>query len=179
MILKDGGSLRIGALVATASILTSCANDSSRTLGIGNNAQDAQEAASVERRAEIIGRKERAQPPARAPETNKDSEQRDVEAPVALLTAVRDDLARRLVMKVDAIKVVSASEVTWPDGGLGCGRPGEVYTQAVTAGYRIVLSAGGQEHAYHSDVRGRFVYCASGTPFPSTREQLKDPAPAQ
>lgn len=49
----------------------------------------------------------------------------------------------------DEIEVLVAEEVTWPDGALGCPQPGEMYTQALVEGYRIVLDVAGEEVHYH------------------------------
>ena len=171
---------RLGAVAAAAmaTVLTSCSNtDGGGALGVGNNAQDSGDAVPVDRRREIIGRQERTPAPTAAPDSKK--AKGDLEAPTALLTAVKDDLARRLLVKSDTIAVVSAVQVTWPDGGMGCGRPGEAYTQATIQGYKIILSASGKEYPYHSDLRGRFILCESGGPVAPVREQLQGPAPAR
>ena len=175
---------RLGAVAAAAmaTMLTSCSNiDGGGALGVGNNAQDSEDAVSVDRRREIIGRQERTPAPTPAPNSKQDPKKAkgDLEAPSALLTAVKDDLARRLLVKSDTIAVVSAVQVTWPDGGMGCGRPGEAYTQATIQGYKIILSASGKEYPYHSDLRGRFILCESGGSVVPVREQLQGPAPAQ
>jgi hypothetical protein len=47
------------------------------------------------------------------------------------------------------IEVLVAEEVTWPDGAVGCPEPGEMYTQALVEGYRIVLDVDGEEVHYH------------------------------
>src|SRR5262245_7318036 len=39
------------------------------------------------------------------------------------------DLARRLAIGQEAIAVIEARTMVWPDGGLGCPRPGMVYPQ--------------------------------------------------
>lgn len=49
----------------------------------------------------------------------------------------------------DEIEVVTAEEVTWPDGSHGCPEEGEMYTQALVPGYRAILDAGGEERHYH------------------------------
>ena len=66
--------------------------------------------------------------------------------------------------------------LTWPDGSLGCPKPGEMYTQMIVPGYRVVLQAGGERYAYHSDQRGRFVVCANGLALPPAQQQMKSPA---
>lgn len=50
----------------------------------------------------------------------------------------------------DAVEVVRADEVDWPDGARGCPRDGEVYTQAVAPGYLIVVEVDGQRVRYHA-----------------------------
>ncbi len=62
--------------------------------------------------------------------------------------AVADAAATFGVAAAD-IEVVLAERVTWSDGSLGCPKPGEMYTQALVDGYRIVLSVDGQEVHYH------------------------------
>jgi predicted small lipoprotein YifL len=49
----------------------------------------------------------------------------------------------------EQIEVLVAEEVTWPDGAIGCPEPGEMYTQALVEGYRIVLDVDGEEVHYH------------------------------
>lgn len=77
--------------------------------------------------------------------------------------AVRD-LAARTGADPAAITVREAEAVEWPDGSLGCPRPGFAYTQAIVPGYRIVLEAGGQPYTYHADGRTSVVLCVGGKP---------------
>jgi hypothetical protein len=49
----------------------------------------------------------------------------------------------------DAITLVVAEPVVWPDGSIGCPEPGMMYTQALVEGYRIVLEVDGEEVVYH------------------------------
>jgi hypothetical protein len=37
------------------------------------------------------------------------------------------------------LEVVTIEDVTWSDGALGCPQPGEMYTQALVDGYRVIL----------------------------------------
>jgi hypothetical protein len=60
------------------------------------------------------------------------------------------DLARRLNVESTAITVVDAHAVVWPDGAMGCPRPGLAYPQVQQEGALIRLKAGGREYAYHS-----------------------------
>jgi hypothetical protein len=69
------------------------------------------------------------------------------------------DLADRLDVDASEIDVVSVEEVTWPDGSLGCPRPGMNYTQALVDGELIVLAVDGTEHEYHAGRGGEAFYC--------------------
>ncbi|MDH4166306.1 MAG: hypothetical protein OEV90_07830, partial [Gammaproteobacteria bacterium] len=70
--------------------------------------------------------------------------------PAEMIEAALDDAANRSTTARAAITVTSAEAVTWPDGSLGCPQPGMMYTQALVAGYRIVLQAGEQTLNYHA-----------------------------
>ncbi len=80
-------------------------------------------------------------------------------APAEMIEAALDDAAHRSTTARADIKVTSAEAVTWPDGSLGCPKPGMMYTQALVAGYRIVLQAGEQTLNYHAMSRGKPVFC--------------------
>jgi hypothetical protein len=69
------------------------------------------------------------------------------------------DAARRTGIAATSIKVVAAEAVTWPDGSVGCPRPGMMYPQALVPGYRIRLEAGGRSLDYHAGERGVPAYC--------------------
>ncbi len=68
------------------------------------------------------------------------------------------DLAQLLGIAPPAITVVSVEAVTWPDASLGCPKPGMMYAQVLTPGYRVVLEADGKTYEYHTG-RGRVVPC--------------------
>jgi hypothetical protein len=70
-------------------------------------------------------------------------------------------LAARLGVPASAIGVVSVTSATWPNSALGCPKPGFVYAQIVTPGYRIILTAGGQNYEYHSGRGNNVVSCTS------------------
>jgi hypothetical protein len=66
-------------------------------------------------------------------------------------SAATADLARRLDIPAEKIKVVSVQPQTFPDASLGLPRLDEMYAQVLTPGYIIVLSAG----------RGQYLYTAT------------------
>jgi hypothetical protein len=102
--------------------------------------------------------------PSRKP-TPVPAEERVVAAPVAsqvptdILDKLRADLAGRQGFAASAIKVVRTESVNWPNGGLGCAKPGEITTQAIVPGYRVELEAAGKRYAYHAAERGYFRLC--------------------
>lgn len=62
----------------------------------------------------------------------------------------RAALAEQLGLDPEAdIEVVTAEQVQWRSGALGCPQPDKGYTQAITPGYRIILEADGQTYAFH------------------------------
>ncbi len=56
-------------------------------------------------------------------------------------------------------RVVTAQEMMWPDGSLGCAEPGMMYTQAIVPGYWVIVEAGGEGYDYRLDDQGRFRLC--------------------
>jgi hypothetical protein len=74
------------------------------------------------------------------------------------------DLSRRLDVDPADITVVSAEEVTWRDGSMGCPQPGMLYTQALTNGSRVVLEADGRRYQYHAGGRRSAFLCENPDP---------------
>ena len=72
-----------------------------------------------------------------------------IDPTLPLVTAAVDDLAGSLGIEPDAVTVVDARAVTWPDGSLGCPEPGMMYTQVLVDGTLVVLEAGGRRYEYH------------------------------
>ncbi|MBP8921114.1 MAG: hypothetical protein KBG85_15515 [Micropruina sp.] len=69
------------------------------------------------------------------------------EVSAARLEAIRADLTGRGV-QAGEVRVVSADNVRFNDGSLGCPRPGVQYTQAQVDGMRVVVEAGGRSFDY-------------------------------
>ena len=69
------------------------------------------------------------------------------------------DLAGQLGIAADAFTVRSVERVEWNDASLGCGRPGQMYAQVITPGYRIVLEANGQSYEYHTGRSSTVIRC--------------------
>jgi hypothetical protein len=77
----------------------------------------------------------------------------------ASVRAAINDLAARLKIAPENVQVVSVETMDWPDTSLGCPQPSMFYAQVITLGYRIVLSAEGNQVQYHADKKGRVVTC--------------------
>lgn len=60
--------------------------------------------------------------------------------------AIEDDLVARGVTGTP--ELVSAEQVTFTDGSLGCAEPGQSYTQALVDGMRVVISVDGTTYDY-------------------------------
>src|SRR3954469_14515310 len=79
--------------------------------------------------------------------------------PRAVRRAVVADAARRFKVTENAVVLVRAERVTWPDASLGCPEPGMGYMQVLTAGYRIMARTAEGELAYHADEAGHVALC--------------------
>jgi hypothetical protein len=75
-----------------------------------------------------------------------------------------DDLARRLGIEPEQIRVVTHEEVTWRDGSMGCPQPGMMYPQVLTDGTRVVLEAEGKQYEYHAVGRRSSFLCENPEP---------------
>jgi hypothetical protein len=58
------------------------------------------------------------------------------------------DLAKRLSIPVAEISVLKTQPVQFRDGSLGLPRPGELYTQMLRPGFRVILEARGVKYLY-------------------------------
>ena len=76
------------------------------------------------------------------------------------LQAVLSDAAKRTGTHARDLKIVRTEQKNWPNGGLGCPRPGEMYTQIITPGWLIEIRSGERVLEYHTDGKERFVLCS-------------------
>jgi hypothetical protein len=67
--------------------------------------------------------------------------------PATHWAALLSDLATRGIA-TEGIEVVTARSVTWPNGALGCPKPGMAYTQMIIDGYQVVVTVGGKTYDY-------------------------------
>jgi hypothetical protein len=89
--------------------------------------------------------------------------------PPGLFEQILQDAASRTGLEPGQIAVASAESVTWSDGSLGCPEPGQMYTQALVPGYRVVLTADDLTLRYHASAQS-FVLC----PEDRARDPIED-----
>jgi hypothetical protein len=77
----------------------------------------------------------------------------------AVLQLAIEDLAGRLGLSPEAIRLVSVEPIEWSDASLGCPQPGMMYAQVITPGYMVVLEAEGRQYTYHTDTGRSAVLC--------------------
>ena len=67
--------------------------------------------------------------------------------------------AAHLGISRDELSVDRVDDQQWPDSSLGCPQPGQLYSQIVTPGFLIVVSAGNKQLEYHTDGRAHVMLC--------------------
>jgi hypothetical protein len=77
---------------------------------------------------------------------------------VRVQTLARSDLASRLKVEVQDVKVNRLRPATWPSTSLGCPEAGRSYDPVETRGFVIELVHAGKTYRYHSD-KLRAVFC--------------------
>ena len=147
MLRTELNSLKVAILLGLFAGLTACQ-------GAGN--QEPVKPSSVENVQTINQEKDMLEEPMNLSEQIKSS---------------RKDLAGRLGIELDSIKLVAARQVTWRSGALGCPKAGMNYTQALVPGVLILLNVGDEAYGYHAKSDGKPFYCP--------RERLEIPASIQ
>lgn len=69
-----------------------------------------------------------------------------------------DDLAQKLKIAREEVKLVNAEAKKWSNTSLGCPEKGRFYAEVITPGYIIVLSANGKTWEYHAGLN-KVVTC--------------------
>ncbi len=86
------------------------------------------------------------------------------EVPDAVIEKARTMLAAAVGTAASDAAVVVSEAVTWPDGSLGCPRPGDKYEQVEVAGYRVVFDVNGTRYDYRATPAGNVIACEAGGP---------------
>lgn len=89
------------------------------------------------------------------------------EVPQDMLEPVLEDAAGRADVAVGDLEVIRSQAMVWPDGALGCPRPGEAYIQVIIPGYWVEITGPGGPYDYRLDDRGNFRICDRTLPFGS------------
>lgn len=76
-----------------------------------------------------------------------------------MVEKAKDDLAKNKGIPKEGIQVVKVEAVEWGDASLGCPRPGYVYAQVITPGYRIILADSRRQYEYHTHKSRSVVLC--------------------
>jgi len=69
------------------------------------------------------------------------------------------DLAARLGLALETIRVSGATTVTWRSGAVGCPKPGVSYTDVLVPGVWILLRVDNAIYEYHGIPGGQPFYC--------------------
>lgn len=77
--------------------------------------------------------------------------------PAEVKSAVLNDAVKRTSKTVSAMKILEVQAQQWSDGCLGLGKADEVCLQAITSGYRVVVTDGLQNWIYRTDEMGDAV----------------------
>lgn len=77
--------------------------------------------------------------------------------PIEVQSAVLNDAVKRTSKTVAAFKVLEAQPQQWSDGCLGLGKPEEICTQAITSGWRVLVTDGIKNWIYRTDDVGDAV----------------------
>jgi hypothetical protein len=76
-----------------------------------------------------------------------------------MVARARKDLADQLDVEPDAIELIAASEVVWPNESMGCPAPGKVYSQRTVEGFFIRLRFQSRVYRYHAARDGMPFLC--------------------
>jgi hypothetical protein len=63
----------------------------------------------------------------------------------------KNDLAKRLKIKVSQVELSTASDVEFPNGSLGSPVSGEMSMQMISSGWKIILQANSSSFEYRAD----------------------------
>lgn len=85
-----------------------------------------------------------------------------------LVAGAREDLAARLHVSSESIRIVSVENVTWPDSSLGCPQPGMAYAQVPVDGILIRLEYDGVLYQYHGGGNRDPFLCDNPSPLFAT-----------
>jgi hypothetical protein len=77
----------------------------------------------------------------------------------AVVERARQDLAQRLDVQPEVVRLVDVEPVEWPNAALGCPQPDTMYAQVITPGFRVTLQVQDEVYSYHADRGERVILC--------------------
>ena len=81
------------------------------------------------------------------------------EVPTAIMDTVLEYAAAQLNVSPSDVTIEQASAWSWPDTAFGCPEPGKMYSQVLTDGYWVKLSAAGETLDLRLSVDGHIKEC--------------------
>ncbi|HEX9372238.1 MAG TPA: hypothetical protein VF897_14580, partial [Roseiflexaceae bacterium] len=90
-----------------------------------------------------------------------------IRPPDDLVGAAQQQLAVHLKQRAADLPMQSANFKEWPDGALGCPKPGVMYPQVVTPGFLLVFTNPSQTQSYQvhtARTAAQMVLCENGQP---------------
>lgn len=90
------------------------------------------------------------------------SEREPAGVPPAPVRHARAAAARAAGVDPTDVVLLAYEAVTWPDAALGAPKPGRLYAQVLTPGYRVRLRVGTRSVTYHTDQGERVVPAPEG-----------------
>lgn len=92
-----------------------------------------------------------------------------IAVPDEVVEAAIEQAAEDTEFDPERLQAVSAQQVVWNDGSLGCPQEGQSYIQVLTDGYWVILESPRGELDYRATLDGDFRGCQDGQPPHSTR----------
>ncbi|MEO1201539.1 MAG: hypothetical protein AAFX10_02450 [Pseudomonadota bacterium] len=81
------------------------------------------------------------------------------EVPQEMIDAILGDMVAQTGAERAALAVVQSEAKQWSSGALGCPEPGQMYTQAIVDGYKVVITYNGDRYDYRATTDGYFKLC--------------------
>ncbi len=79
-------------------------------------------------------------------------------------------LSTEINKPADSLTLQNKEEMEWPNGALGCAKPGMMYTEMIVPGYKLTYTDGSQTYTVHTNQMGnQAVWCDNGDPKPLTQ----------
>lgn len=88
-----------------------------------------------------------------------EQDQPAVSPPIPIQKAIFQDLAP----STRPLKIIEATQQTWPDGCLGLSTPDMLCTMALVPGWQVIVTDGSQKWTYRTDEFGEIIKLAAPT----------------